>query len=73
MNEPTMTKPLMLALAEYHASMARTMANRVATARCGNCLQFDFGSKHCAKFAMSPPAEIQRVGCEEYEFDDIPF
>lgn len=38
---------------------------------CGNCDHFATGQ--CKKFQAVPPAEVQAVGCNEYEYDEIPF
>ncbi|RTL34289.1 MAG: hypothetical protein EKK53_26740 [Burkholderiales bacterium] len=68
---PALTKPMMVALAEYHESQARYLRNRVASARCDTCAHG--GGAHCKKYDMVPPPEVKRIGCEEYEFDNIPF
>lgn len=38
---------------------------------CGNCKHFH--SAKCYKFDAVPPAEVQAIGCDEYEHDGIPF
>lgn len=38
---------------------------------CGNCQHFV--QSMCRKFDAVPPAEVQSFGCEEYEYDEIPF
>lgn len=38
---------------------------------CANCDHFATGQ--CKKFQAVPPAEVQAVGCDEYEYDEIPF
>lgn len=38
---------------------------------CGNCEHFAYSQ--CQKFQAVPPADVQAVGCDEYEYDEIPF
>lgn len=39
---------------------------------CANCI-FSRNSKWCDKFNAEPPAEVWAAGCDEYEYDEIPF
>lgn len=66
-----MTKPLMLALAEHHEHEARALRNRIKSACCQSCNHWT--RAQCKKFEAVPPADVQRTGCDDYEFDEIPF
>ena len=39
---------------------------------CNTCVHFE-SSKRCAKFDQAVPAEFQASGCDEWEYDEVPF
>lgn len=41
------------------------------TVACKTCKAWE--QTGCAKFDATPPADVQQVGCEEWEFDGVPF
>ena len=66
-----MTKPVMQALAEHHRWEADEYRRMLAKAACNNCNNWQM--HRCQKFEVVPPADIQKTGCDDYEFDSIPF
>jgi hypothetical protein len=38
---------------------------------CKTCKEWE--QTGCAKFDVTPPADVQQSGCEEWEFDGVPF
>lgn len=38
---------------------------------CNDCLNFQQGM--CTEFNAEPPKEVQQVGCESWDWDQIPF
>lgn len=66
-----MTKPLMQALAEHHKWESDEYRRMLAKASCNNCNHWTRQS--CAKFEAVPPPDVQKTGCDDYEFDEIPF
>jgi hypothetical protein len=38
---------------------------------CKTCQEWE--QTGCAKFDATPPVDVQKTGCEEWEFDNIPF
>lgn len=41
------------------------------TVSCGSCQRFEDGQ--CREFGAVPPVEVQRVGCDSWLFDGVPF
>lgn len=39
--------------------------------KCSDCQDFQQGV--CAKYNAEPPAEVQATGCDEWNWDQIPF
>lgn len=39
---------------------------------CGTCIHTS-RTGWCDKFKASPPDDVRAVGCDEYEYDNIPF
>lgn len=42
---------------------------------CRTCLMGDVSGSalHCSKWHATPPPEVIERGCEEWEYDDVPF
>lgn len=66
-----LTKPLMELLVEHHQDMARIYQNRLRAMSCGNCDHW--GAGRCGKWNVTPPSDVQKIGCEDYVYDQIPF
>lgn len=41
------------------------------TPNCINC--DDHKDGHCRRFSASPPPEFLQIGCEHWNYDDVPF
>jgi hypothetical protein len=41
--------------------------------RCGNCMQYNPSSGMCGKYEAVPPEGAKQPGCEDWEYDEIPF
>ena len=39
---------------------------------CGTCKHGERAG-YCTKFQASPPDDVKSAGCDEYEYDEIPF
>lgn len=39
---------------------------------CNTCIHFESG-KRCTKFDQVVPADFQEKGCDEWEFDGVPW
>lgn len=38
---------------------------------CANCVHVD--GVHCTKFEAVPPPDVAAVGCDEWQWDQVPF
>ena len=45
--------------------------NLLQTKSCKDCLNFQQGQ--CTQFNAEPPPDVQQVGCESWDWDQIPF
>jgi len=43
----------------------------LADKRCGNCTHYDFGM--CKKYDATPPEGDKQPGCDDWDWDQIPF
>lgn len=41
--------------------------------KCPTCVNYQPVKGVCVKYQQSPPASVIETGCEEFEYDDIPF
>lgn len=50
---------------------AETVRLEAIKPRCGNCVHAE--GVHCTKFEAVPPPDVAAVGCDEWEWDQVPF
>jgi len=62
---------------EWHALIDATARNlcrlQAMTPTCANCERWCSSSASCIEFDSVPPADVQSVGCDEWQFDGAPF
>lgn len=52
----------------HKRELARLDAVKVSCVTCG-----EWQNQRCGKYGMVPPAEVKSGGCDEWEWDGIPF
>lgn len=40
---------------------------------CNSCEHFNDYGTWCRRWQAAPPEDVQKVGCDEYTYDEIPF
>ena len=77
MHLSAITKPELRAMLALHRNLLKQLENIEATdVNCRRCIhggEAVRGRDLCGKWKTTPPEDVQKVGCDDWEWDCIPF
>jgi hypothetical protein len=71
----TITKTTLHAMLEMHRTELRLYEQVLKSGvNCRECVHSDKGTpSSCRRWGLIPPPDVQAVGCDEWQYDHIPF
>jgi hypothetical protein len=67
-----MKRATLIELAAYHRKQAEIF-DAASRSGCMQCTEFRMASNNCERWASTVPAENVATGCDEFNFDRVPF
>lgn len=66
-------KPELAAMLKVHRQFVQHLEVIEKKQSCEGCENFLHMTKTCEKWGVVPPPEVQAIGCDDWEYDSIPF